>query len=96
MISLSGMVKQHILPYFIKNFIIYDNEYNPPLITSPLKGTGKVHLLEDHMGHQQEVLKPLKDNLVIAKNRNKQVDQYYSEREFEVWDWLLFRLQPYK
>jgi hypothetical protein len=49
------------------------------------------------MGSQQEVLKLLKDNLVMAQNRMKQqADQHYVEREFEVGDWVFMRLQPYK
>jgi hypothetical protein len=71
--------------------------YHPPSITSPLKGNAKVQAMEDHKGHQQEVLKILKDNLVMAQNRTKQqVDQHHSERELEVGDWVFFRLQPYK
>jgi hypothetical protein len=71
--------------------------YHPPSITSPLKGTTKVQAVEDHIGNQQEVLKLLKDNLVMAQNRMKQqADQHHSEREFEVGDWVFLRLQPYK
>jgi hypothetical protein len=71
--------------------------YHPPSITSPLKGNAKVQAVEDHIWHQQEVLKLLKDNLVITQNRMKQqADQHHSEREFEVGDWVFLRLQPYK
>jgi hypothetical protein len=71
--------------------------YHPPSITSPLKGTTKVQVVEYHIGHQQEVLKLLKDNLVMAQNRMKQqANQHRSERKFEVGDWIFFRLQPYK
>jgi hypothetical protein len=45
--------------------------YHSPSITSPLKGTAKVQAVEDHIGHQPEVLKQLKDNLVMAQNRMK-------------------------
>jgi len=63
------------------------HEYHPPPITSPLKGTAKVQAVEDHIGHQQDVLKLLKDNLVMTQNMMKQqVDQHCHEREFEVWD----------
>jgi hypothetical protein len=71
--------------------------YHPPSITSPLKGTTKVQVVEDHIGHQQEVLKLFKDILVMAHNRMKQQTyKHCSEREFEVGDWVFFRLQPYK
>ena len=43
--------------------------------------------MEDHLEHQQEVLKILKDNLVTSKNKMKQqVDQHHSERSFEEGD----------
>jgi hypothetical protein len=62
-----------------------------------LKGIAKVKAVGNHIGYQQEVLKPLKDNLVMAQNRMKQqVNKLHSEREFEVGDWVFFRLQPYK
>jgi hypothetical protein len=71
--------------------------YHPPSITSPLRGKAKVQVVEDHIEHQQEVLKLLKDNLVTTQNRMKQqVDQHHNEREFEVGDWVFLRLQPYK
>jgi hypothetical protein len=71
--------------------------YHPPSITSPLKGNTKVQAVEDHIGNQQEVLKLLKDNLVMAQNMMKQqADQHRKEREFEVGDWVFLRLQPYK
>jgi hypothetical protein len=46
--------------------------YHPPSITSSLKGNTKVQAVEDHIGNQQEVLKLLNDNLVMAQNRMKQ------------------------
>jgi hypothetical protein len=71
--------------------------YHPPSITLPLKGNTKVQVVEDPIGNQQEVLKLLKDNLVMAQNRMKQqAYQHQSEREFKVGDWVFLRLQPYK
>jgi hypothetical protein len=70
---------------------------HPPSITSLLKKTANVQVVEDHIGYQQEVLKLLKDNLVMAQNRMKQqVDQHLSERDFKVGDWEILKLQPYK
>ena len=55
--------------------------YHPPSITSPLKGTEKVQVVEGHIGHQQEVLKLLKENLVLAQNKMKQQeDKHCSDR----------------
>ena len=71
--------------------------YHPPSITSPLKGTTNVQVVEDHIENQQEVLKLLKDNLVKTQNRMKQeAYQHHNEREFEVGDWVFLMLQPYK
>ena len=71
--------------------------YQPPSITSPLKGHSKVQAVEDHLQHQHEVIQILKDNLVTSQNRMKQQeDQHHSERSFEEGDWVFLRLQPYK
>lgn len=59
--------------------------YNLPSITSPLKETIKAQVVEDQIQHQQEVLKLLKENLVMTKDRMKnQSKKYHSETEFEV------------
>ena len=71
--------------------------YHPPSITSPLKRNTKIQVVEDHIENQQEVLKMLKDNLVMAQNRMKQQEnQHRSEGEFEVGQCIFLRLQPYK
>jgi hypothetical protein len=63
-ISISRIVVQRILPYFIKKcppfMALYG--YHPPSTTSPLKWQVKVQAVEDHIENQQEVLKLLKDN----------------------------------
>jgi hypothetical protein len=85
-VSLGEMVVQHILPYFIKNLsILALYGYHPPSITSPLKDNTKVQAMEDHIGNQKEVLKLLKDNLVMTQNRMKQqAYQHCSENKFEL------------
>jgi cytochrome c556 len=71
--------------------------YHPPSITIPLKGTTNVQAMEDHIWNQQEGFKLLKDNLVMAQNRMKQQEhKHLSEMEFEVGDWVLLMIQPYK
>jgi hypothetical protein len=71
--------------------------YHLASIKSPLKGNTKVQVVDDHIGNQQEVLKILKDNLVMTQNSMKQqADQHRNEREFEVGNWVFMRLQPYK
>ena len=87
-VSLGRMVVQHILPYFIKNVpILALYGYHPPSITSPLKGKAIVDVREDQIYHHKEVLKLLKDNLVMTQTRMKQqANQHHNEREFEVGD----------
>lgn len=69
----------------------------PHHITSPLKGNIKAQAIEDQIRHEQEVLKLVKDNLVMAQNRMKQQEyQHCNEREFEVGDWMFVTLQPYQ
>jgi len=46
--------------------------YHPPSITSSLKENSKVQAVEDHIKHQQQVLKLLKDNLTLLQNRMTQ------------------------
>ena len=71
--------------------------YHPPSITSSLKVSLRVQVVQDHLLHQQQVLSVLKENLAMAQNRMKQeADQHCSERNFEVGDWVFLRLQPYK
>eukprot|EP00253_Pinus_taeda_P032505 PITA_32505 len=60
--------------------------YQPPSITSSLREKSKVHAVEHHIEHQQQVLQLLKDNLMLAHNRMKQqADQHRSERSFDVF-----------
>jgi len=43
--------------------------------------------VEDHIEHQQQVLKLLNDNLTLAQNRMKQLEnQHRGERSFNVGD----------
>ena len=71
--------------------------YHPPSITSSVRDSSKVQVVEDHMNHQQQVLQLLKDNLNLAQNRMKKKEhQHRSEWIFNVGDWVFLRLQPYK
>jgi hypothetical protein len=70
--------------------------YHPLSITSPLKGTTKFQVVEDHIEKKKEVLKLLKDKLVATQNRMKQqAHQHHIEREFEVGYWVFMRLKPH-
>ena len=69
--------------------------YHPPSITSYLKENSKVQAVEDHIGHQQQVLQLLKDNLNLAQNQMKQqANQHRNERSFDVGYWVFLRIQP--
>ena len=71
--------------------------YHPPSITSYLRENSKVHGVENHIEHQQQVLQLLKDNLTLVQNRMKQqVDQNCNKISFDVGGWVFLRLQPYK
>ena len=57
--------------------------YHPPSITSSVRDSYKVQVVEDHMKHQQQFLQLLKDNLNLAQNQMKQQeDQHHSEHSF--------------
>ena len=43
--------------------------YDPPSITSHLKETLKSKVVEDHIGHQQEVLKLVEEASLYSKIR---------------------------
>jgi hypothetical protein len=71
--------------------------YHPQFITSSLIRKEKVQEVEDHIEHQRKVIQLLKDNLAIEQNRMKQKsNQHHIQGEFEVVDWVFFRLRPYK
>jgi len=67
--------------------------YHHLSITSPLKHTAKIQTSKEHIGKQQNVVKLLMENLVIAKNRMiHQESKQTSEKEFGVIDWVFLRL----
>jgi hypothetical protein len=72
-VSLGKMVVQLILPYVIKNVPISGTLWISSYIHhTTLEREYKGLEMEDHIGNHQEVLKLLKDNLVMAQNRMKQ------------------------
>ena len=72
-------------------------QYHPPYITYSLRENSRVQGVGDHIEHQQKSLQLFKDNRNLAQNRMKQqANQHRSERSFDVGDWVILRLQPYK
>jgi hypothetical protein len=69
----------------------------PPSVLSYLPGTSKVQAVDQTLTVQEDILRTLKENLVMAQNHMKQqVDQGHSERQFAEGDQVFLRLQPYK
>ena len=54
--------------------------YHPPSITSLVRDSSKVQVVEYHLKHQQQVPQLLKDNLNLAQNWMKQ-QAYHHRRE---------------
>ena len=65
--------------------------YNPHSITSSLKASPRVQVVEDHLLHQEWVLSRLKENLAMAQNQMKE-HQHCSDKIFEVGDWVFMIL----
>ena len=69
----------------------------PPSVLSYLPGTSKVQAVDQTLTVRGDILRTLKENLVMAQNRMKQqADQGRSECQFVEGDQVFLRLQPYK
>jgi hypothetical protein len=69
----------------------------PPSVLSYLLGTSKVQAVDQTLTVREDILRTLKENLVMAQNRmKKQSDQGRSECQFAEGDQVFLRLQPYK
>jgi hypothetical protein len=69
----------------------------PLSVLSYLPGTSKVQAVDQTLTVREDILRTLKENLVMAQNRMKQqADQGRSERQFVEGDHVFLRLQPYK
>ena len=73
------------------------------MVTNPLKlldfvpSTTRVSAVEDLLEHRQQGIGLLQDNLVATQAKMKlQADKHRQERQFEIGDWVLLRLQPFK
>ena len=71
--------------------------YEPPNWKELVLNDTNLLELRTQLEKSQKMIELLKDNLVMAQNRmRQQADQQRTEREFEVGDYVLIRLQPYK
>jgi hypothetical protein len=60
---------------------------NPPSVLSYLPGTSKVQAVDQTLTVREDILRTLKENLVMAHNRMKQqADQGRSEHQFAEGD----------
>jgi hypothetical protein len=70
---------------------------NPPKLLDFVPSTTRVSAVEDLLEHSQQVIGLLQDNLVATQAKMKlQADKHRQERQFEIGDWVLLRLQPFK
>jgi hypothetical protein len=73
------------------------NGYQPSKLLDFVPSTTRVAAVEELLQHMQQVIGLLQDYLVTAQARMKmQADKHRQERQFEIGDWVFFRLQPFK
>lgn len=70
---------------------------SPPSLLQYIPKTARVQAVEDELYARDRTIKLLKDHLSLAQERMKHyADKKRSEMHFEVGDWVLLKLQPYK
>jgi hypothetical protein len=61
--------------------------HNPPSVLSYLPGTSKVQAVDQTLTVREDILRTLRENLVMAQNRMKQqTDQGHSKHQFAEGD----------
>ncbi|GJX38273.1 retrotransposable element Tf2 [Tanacetum coccineum] len=69
----------------------------PPVHVLYLGGLSKVEVVDRTLKYREEFIQTLKFHLLRAQNRMKQqANKGRSERNFEVGDWVLLKLQPHR
>ncbi|CAL1383912.1 unnamed protein product [Linum trigynum] len=69
----------------------------PPTLVQYRGGSSSVDAVDRCLGARDEALEQLQTNLAAANNRMKQAeDAGRRDEEFEVGDWVLLRLHPYR
>jgi len=69
----------------------------PPSLLPYVPGTTKSAAVEDTLKARDEVLKEVRQHLLAAQNRMKQVyDKDHTERSFSEGEWVYLRLQGYR
>lgn len=80
------------------HFTPYEALYGqaPPTYTHYVPRMSQVAAVDQWGQNRESTLKLLKEHLVVAQHRMKQMaDHHRTEREFQVGDWVFLRLQPY-
>ncbi|GAB2279676.1 hypothetical protein Dimus_039362 [Dionaea muscipula] len=69
----------------------------PPNLLQYIKGTSSVESVEHELLDRDQLLKEVRESLAIAQNRMKQVyDRRHQDKFFQIGDWVLLKLQPYR
>ena len=69
----------------------------PPNLLSYVAGKTRTEAVEKELIARDEVLKALRENILLAQSRMKfYADKKRRDRSFEVGEWVYLRLQPYR
>jgi len=69
----------------------------PPNLLSYVAGKTRTEAVEKELIARDEVLKALRENILLAQSRMKfYADKKHRDRSFEVGEWVYLRLQPYR
>nr|GEU40113.1 retrotransposable element Tf2 [Tanacetum cinerariifolium] len=69
----------------------------PPIHVPYLGGLSKVEVVDRTLKDREEFIQTLKFHLLSTQNRMKQqADKGKSERQFDIGDWVLLKLQPHR
>ncbi|KAH9802499.1 Integrase catalytic domain-containing protein [Citrus sinensis] len=69
----------------------------PPSVSRYIPGTSNVHKVDKELMSKDDLLKLLKQNLEMAKNRMKQqTDRHRRDVQFDIGDLVYLKLQPFR
>jgi transposase InsO family protein len=70
---------------------------SPPNLRTYISGSTSVAALDDTLAQRQRHLSLIRDNLTYAQTRMRsQANTQHLDRSFQVGDWVMLRLQPYR
>ncbi|XP_077215933.1 uncharacterized protein LOC143850587 [Tasmannia lanceolata] len=69
----------------------------PPALPTYIMGSSKIAAADEELMQRDTILSQLKTNLLQAQSRMKSLaDQKRTDKQFEVGNWILLKLQPYR